>query len=77
MTRAVISILLSSLLSARAWVGPTQAKDPWKHYYKHQEKQAKAYHKFQRNQSKELSKYERRQALDWDRYERGAYQSGW
>ena len=64
-------------VAASAWVGPAQSKDPWKHYYKQQEKQAKAYHKFQRKQAKEWSKYERRQARNWDGYERGAYRYGW
>src|SRR5918993_2933981 len=49
----VSAFVLSALVAASGSVGPAQAKDPWKHYYKHQEKQAKAYHKFQRKQAKE------------------------
>ena len=77
MRLSVSIIVLSALVAASAWVGPAQAKDPWKHYYKQQEKQAKAYHKFQRKQAKEWNKYERRQARNWDGYERGSYRYGW
>ena len=77
MRRSVSVIVLSAVVAASAWVGPVQAKDPWKHYYKQQEKQAKAYHKFQRKQAKEWNKYERRQARNWDGYGRDAYRYGW
>jgi hypothetical protein len=76
MRRSVSVIVLSALVAASAWVGPGQAKDPWKHYYKQQEKQAKAYHKFQRKQAKEWNKYER-QPRNGDGYERGSYRYGW
>ena len=46
---------------------PAYSKDPWKHYYKAQEKQAKEYHKRQRKQGKEWEKYERKQARYWYR----------
>ena len=38
----------------------SHAKDPWKHYYKPQEKQAKAYYKHQRKQAKAWEKFERK-----------------
>jgi hypothetical protein len=77
MRPSVSGIVLSVLVAASAWVGPAQSKDPWKHYYKQQEKQAKSYHKFQRKQAKEWNKYERQQARNWDGYERGSYTHGW
>jgi hypothetical protein len=77
MTPSVSGIVLSAFVAASAWVGPAQSKDPRKHYYKQQEKQAKAYHKFQRKEAKEWNKHERRQARNWDGYERGAYRYGW
>jgi hypothetical protein len=77
MRPSVSGIVLSAFVAASACVGPAQSKDPWKHYYKQQEKQAKAYHKFQRKQAKEWNKYERQQARNWDGYERGSYKYGW
>jgi hypothetical protein len=73
----LIATMLMAFLLAGAASGLAQAKDPWKHYYKQQEKQAKAYHKFQRKQAKEWNKYERRQARDWGRNERSVYRYGW
>ena len=55
----------------------SQAKDPWKHYYKAQEKQAKADYKFQRKQAKEWEKYERKQAKHWRHYGGGYGPHGW
>ena len=76
-TKTLIATTLTALLIASAAPGLVEAKDPWKHYYKHQEKQAKAYHKFQRKQAKEWEKYERKETRGWDRYERRAYRYGW
>jgi len=60
-------------LTAGLAVTPSQAKDPWKHYHKQQEKEAKAYYKHQRKQAKAWEKYERKQPFAWDRYEGRGY----
>jgi hypothetical protein len=44
------------------------AKDPYKHYYKQQEKQAKAYYKYQRKQAKAWEKFERKHPYSWGLY---------
>ena len=75
MIKTLIARTLTALLIASAAPAPVEAKDPWKHYYKQQEKEAKAYYKFRRKQAKEWEKYERKEA--WDRYERRAYRYGW
>jgi hypothetical protein len=77
MTKTLIATALTALLIASAASGPVEAKNPWKHYYKEQEKEAKAYHKFRSKQAKEWEKYERIQGRDRDRYERRTYRYGW
>jgi len=58
MLRKLALALCTALLAfGLAGVPSAQAKDPWKHYYKAQEKRAKAYHKFQRKQAKEYYKF--------------------
>jgi len=63
----IIVAAISGTLGLTILAGPAWAKDPWKHYYKEQEKQAKEYHKLQRKQAKEWDKYERKQARYWSR----------
>ena len=55
----------------------SHAKDPWKHYYKAQEKQEKASWKFQRKQAHEWEKSERKRAKHWGRYDHGYGRYGW
>ena len=43
---------LVAVLSAAVATESSQAKDPWKHYYKQQDKEAREYHKYQRKQAK-------------------------
>jgi hypothetical protein len=74
--RRIATALIALFIGGAPWAS-AQAKDPWKHYYKQQEKQAKAYHKFQRKQAKAWEKYNRNQARAWDRYDRGAYHGYW
>jgi hypothetical protein len=76
MVSRVIRLIVMAAFMAASAGAPAEAKDPWKHYYKQQEKQAKAYQKLQRKQAKEWAKYERKQARDWERYERRAYTNG-
>lgn len=45
------------LVFAFAGAAPADAKDPWKHYGKDQEKRAKAYNKYQRKQAKQQYKF--------------------
>ncbi len=54
-----LALALCAAVLAVGFAGapPAQAKDPRKHYYKAQEKRAKAYHKFQRKQAKEYYKF--------------------
>jgi hypothetical protein len=65
-------VLLAGLAGA-----PAEAKDPWKQYYKPQEKRAKAYEKLERKQARRWAKAERKQLRKWERYERRAYQYRW
>ncbi len=53
------------------------AKDPWKDYYKAQEKQEKAYLKYRRKQAHEWEKYQRKQAKNWRHDQRKYYRYGW
>jgi hypothetical protein len=58
MLRKLALGLFSALLTfAFAGATPVQAKDPWRHYYKEQDKRAKAYNKYQRKQAKEQYKF--------------------
>jgi hypothetical protein len=72
--KVIASTLVAVLLLAGA---SAEAKDPWKRYYKQQEKQAKAYEKFERKQAKRWAKVERKQLREWERYERRAYRYRW
>jgi hypothetical protein len=77
MFRQVIPSTLVAVLLAGLAGTPAEAKDPWKRYYKQQEKQAKAYEKSERKQARRWAKFERKQLREWERYERRAYQHGW
>jgi len=55
--KLAFTALAVPLVIGLAGAPPAAAKDPWKHYYKEQEKRAKAYHKFQRKQAKEYYKF--------------------
>ena len=70
-------IALAAIAALVALPTISHAKDPWKHYYKAQEKQEKAYWKFRRKQAHEWEKYERKQAKHWRHYERGYGPYGW
>jgi hypothetical protein len=61
MARPLIATALATLLLAGGG-SLAQAKDPWKHGYKAQEKQAKAFDKHQRKQAKAWEKFERKRA---------------
>ena len=50
-------LFVAALLIALGSAPPVAAKDPWKHYYKEQEKRAKAYDKYWRKQTKEAYKF--------------------
>jgi hypothetical protein len=57
-------LFVAALLIALGSATPVAAKDPWKHYYKEQEKhykeqekRAKAYDKYWRKQTKEAYKF--------------------
>lgn len=52
-----LALFAAPVVFGLAGASPAAAKDPWKHYYKAQEKRAKAYHKFQRKQAKEYYKF--------------------
>ncbi len=52
-----LALMAAPVVLALAGVAPADAKDPWKHYYKEQDKRAKAYQKFQRKQAKEQYKF--------------------
>jgi len=73
MPKTLIATALAALLIAGATSVPAQAKDPWKRYYKDQEKDAKSYYKVQRKQAKQWAKYQRKQARVWNEYEGRAY----
>ena len=57
---------LVAVLSAAVATESSQAKDPWKHYYKQQDKEAREYHKYERKQAKAWEKYERKRPYGWD-----------
>ena len=73
MTKTLVATTLTALLIASAAPGLVEAKDPWKHYYKEQEKEAKSYYKFQRKQAKQWAKYQRKRARVWNEHEGCAY----
>ena len=77
MIKKVALILLVAFVGGIVLPAGSHAKDPWKHYYKAQEKQEKAYWKYRRKQAHEWEKYERKQAKRWGSYERGYGRYGW
>lgn len=56
MIRRLALVIGPALLITTA-ANPVAAKDPWKHYYKEQDKRAKAYEKYRRKQAKEDYKF--------------------
>jgi len=77
MIRKASGTVLAMLIVGTGLTTVSHAKDPWKDYYKAQEKQEKAYWKFRRKQAHEWEKYERKQAKHWPHYEPGYGPYGW
>ena len=68
---------LVAVLSAAVATESSQAKDPWKHYYKEQDQEAREYHKYQRKQAKAWEKYERNRPYGWNPRGGSVYRHGW
>ena len=67
MTSRLILALVALGLAMPALSSTAQAKDPWKHHWKAEQKREKAYYKYERKQAKEWAKYQRKQARYWYR----------
>ena len=68
MLRRILPLAVAVMIALPALSSAAQAKDPWKHYWKAEQKREKAYYKHQRKQAKEWNKYHRKQAKAYERY---------